>query len=106
MTEADFHYSEGFNLVLLKAGVKVDKVWEERLSGVLGNQKGAAAVRLNFGDKSLLFITSHLARKSSIPHCAEHDRRSSPSLLTADEDICRILSQGRARTRDSILDWF
>jgi hypothetical protein len=43
----------------------VDKVWEERLRGVLGSQKGAAAVRLHFGDKSLLFITSHLAGKFS-----------------------------------------
>ena len=49
------------------AGVKVDKVWEKRLSGVVGKQKGAAAVRLHFGDKSLLFITSHLARKSPTP---------------------------------------
>lgn len=46
-------------------GVKVDKVWEERLRGVLGSQKGAAAVRLHFGDKSLLFITSHLAAHES-----------------------------------------
>ena len=49
------------------AGVKVDKVWEKRLSGVVGKQKGAAAVRLHFEDKSLLFITSHLARKSLTP---------------------------------------
>lgn len=46
-------------------GVKVDKVWEKRLSGVVGKQKGAAAVRLQFGDKSLLFITSHLAPHES-----------------------------------------
>lgn len=46
-------------------GVKVDKVWEKRLSGVVGKQKGAAAVRLQFEDKSLLFITSHLAPHES-----------------------------------------
>ncbi|KAG0608167.1 hypothetical protein M758_8G084400 [Ceratodon purpureus] len=47
------------------SGVKVDKVWEARLSGVMGTQKGAAAVRLVFADKSLLFITSHLAAHES-----------------------------------------
>lgn len=52
---------------LSNAGVKVDKVWEKRLSGVVGKQKGAAAVRLHFEEKSLLFITSHLARKSFTP---------------------------------------
>lgn len=39
----------------------MDKVWEKGLGGIVGKLKGAAAVRLQFGDKSLLFITSHLA---------------------------------------------
>lgn len=47
------------------SGVKVDKVWEKGLSGIVGKQKGAAAVRLHFGDKSFLFITSHLAAHES-----------------------------------------
>jgi hypothetical protein len=47
----------------LEAGAKVDKIWERGLGGVVGSQKGAAAVRLNFKDKSLLFITSHFSRE-------------------------------------------
>lgn len=47
------------------SGVKVDKVWEKGLGGIVGKLKGAAAVRLQFGDKSLLFITSHLAAHES-----------------------------------------
>lgn len=52
----------------MEAGAKVDKIWERGLGGVVGSQKGAAAVRLNFKDKSLLFITSHFSREYACTH--------------------------------------
>lgn len=44
-------------------GTMVDKVPVGGLGYVVGRQKGAAAVLLAYNDMSLLFITSHLARK-------------------------------------------
>lgn len=41
----------------------VDKVPVGGLGYVVGRQKGAAAVLLAYNNMSLLFITSHLARK-------------------------------------------
>lgn len=51
----------------------MDKVWEERLRGVLGSQKGAAAVRLHFGDKSLLFITFDVEVVLLMDYCSQSE---------------------------------
>jgi len=49
---------------LSKAGARVDKVGVRGFSSVMGCQKGAAAVTLQFKGVSFLFITSHFSGES------------------------------------------